>query len=212
MRLRDNRTVLALSSILLFGTLGMAREKEKDGKGSKDAAYRSGYDYGYRDGLRHGRDDQRSGIRYKDKTKEYDKAERDSMEHKGDYKKGYREGYKAGYREGYGGRGRATDRYPDRYPYPDSRYPDRTSRTGNVFGSDRGYRDGLDKGRADRDRNLSYDPNRHDEYRDGDRGYRSSDGDRGKYRDGYRQGFKNGYDNGYRGTSGSGDIRYPRPF
>ena len=205
MRLRDHRTVLALSSILLFGTLGAAHERD-----SKDIVYRSGYDYGYRDGLRHGRDDQRSGIRFNYKSHDYDRAEngyRDSMGHKGDYKKGYREGYKLGYQEGYERRGRVTDRYPDRNPYPDSRYPERGSRAGGAFdlGAERGYRDGLEEGREDRDRNRSYDLNRHDHYRDADRGYRSSDGDRAQYKDGYRQGFRNGYNEVYRGSSRSGN-------
>ena len=66
---------------------------------------------------------------------------------------------------------------------------------------DNGYEDGFDKGLADtRDRDR-YDPARHREYRNGDRGYNSRYGSKDEYRNAYREGFRSGYDEAYR-TSG----------
>ena len=58
---------------------------------------------------------------------------------------------------------------------------------------DNGYREGLEEGRNDARRNRSFSPERHDEFRDADDGYRRSDGDIYYYRQNYRQGFQAGY-------------------
>jgi hypothetical protein len=61
-----------------------------------------------------------------------------------------------------------------------------------------GYEAGYDKGLADGRRGERYDPVRHGEYRDGDRGYAESHGSRDAYKDNYRAGFRQGYEAGYR--------------
>jgi hypothetical protein len=105
----------------------------------------------------------------------------------------------------------------DRYPYP-SRNPN--GGAGYGFGSvpfNNGYKDGFDKGREDaRDRD-SYDPVRHDRYRDGDHGYNKRYGTKDQYKNVYRDGFRGGYDDGYREVRGYGsrqatDRRSPWPY
>ena len=61
-----------------------------------------------------------------------------------------------------------------------------------------GYEDGLQKGHADGEQRERYDPVRHREYRDAERGYTESYGSRDAYRDNYRAGFRQGYEEGYR--------------
>jgi hypothetical protein len=60
-----------------------------------------------------------------------------------------------------------------------------------------GYADGLVKGREDDDRNRSYDPQRHEWYRNASRGYDRNDGSRGEYVTEYRRGFTAAYDQAY---------------
>jgi hypothetical protein len=62
---------------------------------------------------------------------------------------------------------------------------------------DRGFREGLEEGRNDARRHRDYSFQRHDEYRDGDRGYHRGDGDREFYRRSYRQGFQAGYNEAF---------------
>jgi hypothetical protein len=117
----------------------------------------------------------------------------------------------------YGNRG------PYGYPPSPPRYDARGPRWGGAddyrygYGSgygyptpafDRGFRDGLEKGREDaRDRD-SYDPVRHRWYRSGDRGYERRYGLKDAYRNIYREGFKAGYDEafGYRSDRWSGGF------
>jgi len=58
---------------------------------------------------------------------------------------------------------------------------------------DNGYREGIQEGRNDAQRNRNFSPERHSEFRDADNGYHRSDGDREFYRRAYRQGFQTGY-------------------
>ena len=78
--------------------------------------------------------------------------------------------------------------------------------TGSFNARQRGYefayQDGADRGRLDRARtNPAYDLES-EEYRNADRGYTRSLGDRGQYQQGYREGYRAGYDDAYKGRSG----------
>ena len=61
-----------------------------------------------------------------------------------------------------------------------------------------GYEDGLEKGHADGYQGERYDPVRHRDYREAERGYTEAYGSREAYRDNYRAGFRQGYEEGYR--------------
>ena len=230
-----NSALAAFATILLLGASGLAHDRDSNmtKQAVYQSGYDRGYSDGSRHGTDDQRRGRGSDYR-SDEYNRADRGFRSSMGHEGDYKKGYREGYKTGYREGYGNRGysssRSPNRYPspERYPYPDSRYPgsrdrypdsrypdsrypgsrypDRVNGNGAFqAGQDRGYRDGLDEGRSDVDKNKSYDINRHDNYRDADKGYNSRYGDKQDYRSGYREGFRSGYDAAF-GTRRSGQI------
>jgi len=103
----------------------------------------------------------------------------------------------------YGNDRYGNDRYGNAYP----------SRGGaNSVAFDNGYRDGLAKGIEDaRDRD-SFDPVRHKEYRNADRGYNSRYGTKDQYKLTYRDGFESGYSQAYRQNGGlmpSTNQRYP---
>ena len=66
------------------------------------------------------------------------------------------------------------------------------------MGYSNGVNDGVEKGREDARKHRSFDPLRHDWYRDGDRHYKSDYGSRQQYANVYRDGFKEGYERGYR--------------
>jgi hypothetical protein len=86
---------------------------------------------------------------------------------------------------GAGGQNRGNDR--GQYDSSDARQ----------HGYEHGYRDGADRGRQDRERNIGrrLDPN---DYRAAARGqYDPSYGDRREFMSGYQQGFQDGYDDGY---------------
>ncbi|MGE0702859.1 MAG: hypothetical protein AB7F99_04590 [Vicinamibacterales bacterium] len=62
-----------------------------------------------------------------------------------------------------------------------------------------GYEDGYQKGRDDAEDRRRYEPQRHDRYRDGDRGYTNRYGwTRDEYREVYREGFLSGYQEAFR--------------
>ena len=69
-------------------------------------------------------------------------------------------------------------------------YQDPASSTGYESGYDRGLIDGRDGQR--------YDPVRHKDYRDAERGYSGSYGSRDGYKTNFRTGFRQGYEDGYR--------------
>ena len=61
-----------------------------------------------------------------------------------------------------------------------------------------GYDNGYDLGLLDGRDGQRYDPVRHKDYRDGQRGYAPSYGSREGYRTNFRSGFRQGYEDGYR--------------
>ena len=61
-----------------------------------------------------------------------------------------------------------------------------------------GYGNGYDLGRLDGRDGQRYDPVRHKDYRDAQRGYAQSYGSREGYRTNFRSGFRQGYEDGYR--------------
>jgi hypothetical protein len=74
---------------------------------------------------------------------------------------------------------------------------------------DNGYREGLKHGERDARRGRDFAYAHEDTYRDADKGYRRSYGDRGTYRRIFREGYVAGYTEGYRGSHGRWD-RYDR--
>lgn len=62
----------------------------------------------------------------------------------------------------------------------------------------KGYESGWDLGVVDGRDGERYDPVRHRDYRDADRGYASSYGTRDGYKTKFRTGFRQGYEAGYR--------------
>ena len=61
-----------------------------------------------------------------------------------------------------------------------------------------GYDEGYGRGVGDGREGERYDPVRHRDYRDGDRGYADSYGSKDAYRTNFRTGFRQGYEAGYR--------------
>src|SRR5436190_12664171 len=89
---------------------------------------------------------------------------------------------------------RPDDRFQQRQ---DDRIPTYNSDT-QQLGYEHGYRDGADRGRQDRDRRLSRNTPRDNDYLDSARySYQSSFGNRRDYMDAYRDGFQAGYDDGF---------------
>lgn len=62
----------------------------------------------------------------------------------------------------------------------------------------KGYGAGYDLGLTDGRDGQRYDPVRHRDYRDAERGYVSSYGSREGYKTNFRSGFRQGYEDGYR--------------
>ena len=62
----------------------------------------------------------------------------------------------------------------------------------------KGYESGWELGLLDGRDGERYDPVRHRDYRDADRGYASSYGSRDGYKTKFRAGFRQGYEDGYR--------------
>ena len=73
----------------------------------------------------------------------------------------------------------------------------RDSREYSNMGFDVGYRDGMNSGQKDLRQGKYYQPERHDAYEDGDRGYHKQYGDKYFYKQKYREGFLRGYRQGF---------------
>jgi hypothetical protein len=185
-------------------------------------ARRGAYDNGYREGLREGEQDGRrhSAYRYQDSRtwqradKGYNRSFGDIDRYRQQFRAGFGEGYQAGYaRYGQvnGPYGRAIprqDTYGYGNVYPDRRSPDPyygggqgpygNGRYAYSAGYTNGVNDGLEKGREDARKRRSFDPLRHEWYREADRHYRREYGPKPQYANVYRDGFKEGYARGYR--------------
>ncbi len=214
------RIGLAVAVVCFFSTLAMAQNYA-------DVARNTGY----RDGLEKGANDARQSKSYSlerhDAFNDGDRGYRSSFGNREAYKQVYRKAFRDGYEQGYRGeQGRGGRRdFPGRIdPVPPrddrgwGRDRDRDwnrdrgwerDRDRGGFGSagadtarNTGYRDGQEKGANDARQRKSYRLDRHDYYKDGDHGYRSSFGDKEAYRQLYRKAFQDGYENGYRGRRG----------
>jgi hypothetical protein len=184
---------------------------------------RAAYDNGYREGLAEGERDGRRGQArpYQDNRtwqradKGYNRSYGDMERYRQQFRIGFSEGYQAGVVR-YNGAptGRAVPRqdtygYPGGYgnTYPVQRYPD-PYYSGQVPYGNGGYgysaaypnglKDGTEKGREDARKQRSFDPLRHDWYREGTRHYKSEYGPKQQYANVYRQAFREGYERGYR--------------
>lgn len=181
---------------------------------------------GYRDGMDKGTNDARQGksfdLNRHDAYKDADRGYHDSFGNKNDYRRLYRVAFERGYREGYqreaglrpgAGRGAGSDRNVPQGraagqsgrdgqrqppPPPPPPRPQETNRLMMEAARNTGYRDGTEKGRNDAAQLKSFDPQRHDAYKDADRGYHDSFRNKTAYRDAYRQAFLEGYQAGYR--------------
>jgi hypothetical protein len=87
----------------------------------------------------------------------------------------------------------ARDQYGRGARVRDYRYESYAGRAG----FEKGYEDGLKRGRRDGDRGDRFDVTRDGKYRDGDHGYKSSYGPRSQYVRAYRRGFEAGYGDGF---------------
>jgi hypothetical protein len=76
--------------------------------------------------------------------------------------------------------------------------PQRVSRPYDEPAFAAGYEGGFEKGASDGREGERYDPVRHRDYRDAERGYTSAYGSRDAYRNNFRAGFRQGYEEGYR--------------
>jgi len=184
---------------------------------------RAAYDNGYREGLTEGeRDGRRNQAHpYQDirtwqrADKGYNRSYGDVERYRQQFRVGFSEGYQAGYgRYGGAGYGRAVPRqdtygypggygtsYPDRRttdPYYGGQVPYGNSRYGYSAAYPNGLNDGIEKGREDARKHRSFDPLRHDWYRDGTRHYKSEYGPKQQYANVYRDAFREGYNRGYR--------------
>jgi hypothetical protein len=88
------------------------------------------------------------------------------------------------------------------------------------YGYDRGWRDGSEDGHRDARKRRGPDLWRHEDFRDGDKGYKGWMGPRREFSDGYREGFAAGYRRAYVAARPSWrdralprweGERYPRP-
>lgn len=159
-----------------------ARERGND-RGRQNSNRSASYEEGYRNGQRQGENDARASRGFRGAL----------VGDRSDYRVGFADGYRAGYDRQYAVYGRRDARVLQQQRVVPRGYREPAF----ASGFDSGYEKGLDDGR-DGDR---YDPVRHGEYRDGDRGYRDGYGSRDAYRNNFRAGFRQGYEDGYRAGS-----------
>ena len=175
--------ILSLTAAPLADAGQFGRARGRDIDRGRQNTNRSAYDQGYRDGHRQGETDARSGRAFG----------RGVPASRSDYGVGFADGYRAGFDRQHAlapYRGRSDNRVLNQQRALPRSYREPAF----AAGFDSGYEKGLEDGR-DGDR---YDPVRHRDYRDGERGYRDSYGSRDAYKTNFRTGFRQGYEDGYR--------------
>jgi hypothetical protein len=170
------------------------------------------YDRGYRDGIQRGQQDARANRPFDyGRHQEYRNASRGRGDGSDQFRRGFEDGYRQGYERyarngGYGYGGYGNGRYPDErygYGYPGGYgYP-----TYGRVAFDRGFEDGVRKGREDGRDGDRFDPTRHKDYRKADDGYNRQYGSKDAYQVAYRDGFRSGYNRGYRENARGWDYR-----
>ena len=141
------------------------------------------YDRGYRDGLRQGETDARTGRPFGGTL----------FSDRRDYGNGFIDGYRTGY-DRQSAIAASRGRYDARVVQQQRPNVRGYREPAFAAGFDNGYEKGVSDGR-DGDR---YDPVRHRDYRDAERGYRDNYGSKDAYRTNFRAGFRQGYEEGYR--------------
>lgn len=169
---------LAMAPFADAGQIGRPRGNDIDrGRNST----RHDYDEGYRDGLRRGAADARSGRPFGGTLFSARRA--------------YGDGFAAGYREGYERERAIVTRVRQGRIVPPARSGGRGYRE-PAFAA--GFESGYEKGIKDARDGDRYDPVRHRDYRDAERGFKKEYGSRDAYRTNFRAGFRQGYEEGYR--------------
>ncbi|HVZ15899.1 MAG TPA: hypothetical protein VG897_02190 [Terriglobales bacterium] len=185
---------LALAGALSVPAFGQYRDHNRNGYNQNSSAYQQGYREGIED-RNHG-----NRVAHNHTWKNNDDAQ------------AYAAGYSAGYNNGSAaanngwGRDRDWDRNR-RNGYGNNGYPTGAYGANGYGNAGRqaqqvGYQDGLNDGRKDRSTGHSFRPTEGDNYKDADRGYSSSFGDKQAYKDTYRRGYEQGYQQGYNGGYG----------
>ena len=157
------------------------RNRGRDAETWRQRSDNSSYDRGYREGVRVGEDEASRGRPF---------GARALIEGT-DYNLGFAQGYRAGYNRQSALRARGQREVVALQQRGAPRgYREPAFATGFDNGYERGVADGRDGDR--------YDPVRHRDYRDAERGYRDAYGSRDAYRTNFRAGFRQGYEEGYR--------------
>lgn len=185
---------LALATVMTVPAFGQYR----DGDDHRDGWYQD-RDHDRDD---HDRDDRGRWQNNSAYRKGYDDARRDRDRNRGykansgRYRDDDRRAYEQGYRDGYN---RANNGNWGNNKGP---WGGNTGNGGwgrNNGGYQTGYQNGLSYGQHDRSVRKPFRPTDSGVYRDGDRGYNSSYGDKGLYKSQFRQGYEQGYQRGYYG-------------
>jgi len=155
-----------------------------------------GYEHGYRDGFAYGRDAHARGAALDTNGDAYRNADhgfKPEFGPKEEYETGYREGYRQGADDGFANR---MERFEKMFASESEMTPN--PRWGSYdVAAEMGYRDGVKTGIKDARERHSFRPTEHDQWKDGDRGYHDSLGDKGAYKAAYRKAYENGYRDGF---------------
>jgi hypothetical protein len=114
------------------------------------------------------------------------------------YMNGYRAGFGRDWRQGDDDRWRNNRGPNGNGPYGgNGSYGGYGNQNAQRVAYDNGFSEGQRYGQADRSRGKSYEPTGSGVYKDADRGYNSSYGDKSTYRSTFRNGYLAGYQRGY---------------
>ncbi|MGH9763401.1 MAG: hypothetical protein ACREDR_35280 [Blastocatellia bacterium] len=192
-----------------------------DDEREKRYAFRVGYLRGYKNGKNSGYDEWRDAPEYRSGLTGYLGWMGERDDYRDTFKKGFIDGWRdgrTGHEQRYGRRAieevlgapiarvyekdwrlyseRDRDDDHDRDADRDHRGYDRDEVA--RLARERGFNDGQDAGREDREHGHRYEFDGHGSWKDATNGYRDEYGDREWYRRYYREGFQNGYEQGYR--------------
>ncbi len=155
------------------------------------------YQRGFQDGINDGRNARQNGHDAEaTKTEHYEDTPgyNSSYGEKNTYKQIYRRGYTAGFQQAF--------RYDDRNGGYIPRHEDNAA-------YQRGFQDGINDGRSDRERGRNANPMKTEHYEDTP-GYDPSSGDKEQYKQIYRQAYTDGYQRAFERDNQNGYYGPPR--
>jgi hypothetical protein len=206
MRRQVRMAALAISAVLVLGTIALAQDADDYyRRGNAAQARQYGYDNGFRDGEKRGRHEGHENDPYDYHTPDWRQATHGYKGWMGPvtlFQNAYQQGYAEGFRSGFEAerpRGRSDEGYRGNGYSGGSSYSNGSYGYDSRVGYNTGYQDGVTMAREDLYNRKPFNPNPRARFGGRDDGYQREYGDKNAYKAQYTDGYIAGYQGTFHG-------------